>query len=460
MPHSYQEMSDMFGGRINRPNYDPNKRGLVDGPGGYWGAHHGDPTGTTGVGSVGQGNLGLGGGWGPGVGNPDAVTYGLTNESDQYGGWLTHGEDGETVKYGELTEEGEFDPYASGVVSWGYGPQIGGEMHHDVERQAYEPGFHDPTVMRDLVKTDPLHAELYDDLKITPKMVKDVTDTDISALASHLGMSVSDLNRAYNAEAVKAFSAEFANQTSLANQYDRVKGWLTDKIGTLTSTPGEDTDFMDKVHHYGKPVGLGLGTLGYADMVGEYGLGPVAKLTGVIGGQTKMAQMMWGLMTGKPAFAKNAENFSIPTPRGMVNLATVIGDPTAYGYDNEDAVNAAVMGDGSSVFGAGYVDADKVSALGGVYSGSTQAMPAGGFASVEGMLADPLGQTAAYATSQGMMDPGAQGGGPEQEVIPGAEAEVTVDTSEFDTGQMAMYNNLTRMGYSEEYAAQYIRSLG
>jgi len=39
MPLPHKNISDMFGGRINRPNYDPNKRGLVTGPGGYWGPH-------------------------------------------------------------------------------------------------------------------------------------------------------------------------------------------------------------------------------------------------------------------------------------------------------------------------------------------------------------------------------------------------------------------------------------
>ena len=53
MPYPYQNMSDiMLGGRVSRPDYNPNKRGLVDEPGGYWGrgpmgGHHAGMDGTS-----------------------------------------------------------------------------------------------------------------------------------------------------------------------------------------------------------------------------------------------------------------------------------------------------------------------------------------------------------------------------------------------------------------------------
>ena len=82
------------------------------------------------------------------------------------------------------------------------------------------------------------------------------------------------------------------------------------------------------------------------------------------------------------------------------------------------------------------------------------------FSQVSGALVDPYGQTMSQMMSQNQ----APQLGERQEVPPdygtAGDDTPTVDTSDFDGGQMALFNQTVNQGYSEEYAYEYVRSLG
>ena len=484
----YNNLSDiMVGG-----DYDPNKRGLVTGPGGYAGDPHGGTTNEGGYGPAGQFGGPSSGGWGMGYEGPGSNATSSTAQSaydrSQLEQW---GEDDYSAFYDKASPEAAlaFDALNQSVsygddqtvsgLTWG-GPSAFRGPHNDNEN------FKKVNTMLKQM-TPELSSEVDKDVyaaffgKIAPG---DVTDAQKSSLATALGYrSVSDMESNLGTKTMNTMAAYHAETTSFQAMMDSLK----DKYeGVKTSwSEGDETD---KAVMLGKAALTGIGAGGTYGLAQQHGWGPVMSAMGMIGAQAKMGQTMFGLITGKPG--KSAEVVSWARKDGLTlteaietgvvkasdvmktgDLETGQGEDIrgSLGYSFKNSPVGEFLGydpmEASSFQGA-YVDPQKAIDHGFMYSGTTQGMTDDHFGLVSGALADPYGQTMGYmmsaseAPDRGSANLSSDEQAALLEAGEAGEATAIADVSDFDDGQMQMFNKYVSMGYSEEYAAEYVRSFG
>ena len=462
MPHSYQEMSDMFGGRINRPNYDPNKRGLVTGPGGYAGNPHG-------------------GGWamgtkGPGAGSaPDNSNSFGEDLRNQWNDFFSNPNISQTVKDDVSAEQMSVsygdDQTVSGLT-WG-GPSAFAGAHDDYGDALKVQSMYEQLAPD--VQTDPVIQGVYKNTFGNVDTSPDaVTDAMRSSLATALGYnSVAAMERAKGPQSINTMAAYHAATTNLGAQMDAISGLVSNYASGLA--PHKDMDLGDMMDKYGPTVLGATGLYGVEGLAQEHGWNPVLSAIGAIGTEAKIAGMMFNIATGKPSFSAastgwvNAEGETLAQaikndPTGELARSVMKTDAEgnikgSVGYGLKNNAFAEMMGIDPSYAGA-YVDAEKAIAEGWSYAGSTQGMFNDQFSQVSGALVDPYGQTMSQMMSQNQ----APQRGERQEVPPdygtAGDDTPTVDISDFDGGQMALFNQTVNQGYSEEYAYEYVRSLG
>ena len=501
MPRPYRTLEDvMVGGRTTRPDYNPNKRGLVDEPGGYWGAHHGDPTGN-------QGDSDSSGNEGNNQGNPNrGITSmrdsGMVQGSSGYGpagaggmaqgpsgnqgnmqGFLTAFTTPETkqewsdfLSNPDISQEDKDTTIAEAQstnvegLSWG-GPHASRSAIRDYTTLQNLP---DAIKNQIQIGLDDVNKEVYNAFFAK----KDATTAQKHALARALRYgNVAAMESAIGPMTTNALAAYHAGLTSLQSHVEAFSSLGEQALNAVT--PAQDATFADLSAQYGKLGLTGLAADNVMGLVDTYGFDPVAKAIGALGVEATMANQMFGIVTGKPAMAASVKSWTKngETLAQALEEGTVTKDQVMKSNEEGDMMGSMGFGIANSALGqalgmnsyaGGYVDAEKAAALGYSYSGSTHGMTDAQFGMVSGSLADPYGQTMSQMMGSNAA-PDHGGGRPEPVVNTTQQGsstdegtgewtqgqEVQVDTSNFDASQMQIFNQMKSYGYSDEYAYQY-----
>jgi len=518
VPKPYQTYEDvMVGGRTARSDYNPNKRGLVDEPGGYWGPH-GDRGFGTSPGSHGGTAPGGSMGGGQDAGNqndhnnntttttpepaPDYGPYspsihntpnlGIHNPHDDFGLHLGPNVPGPGSRPSTRQEWSDYfanediddrdrqamiDAMTSTNVSnlsWG-GPNAFREgMDND--------GYRDyknlqkmkdlPQALKDKIGLDDVNQDVYGTF-----FGHEATQSQMEAAAKAMGYAnAAAMSAAIGKQTSQAIASYHGGLTSLSSHVDAFAGLGETALNALT--PQQDASLADLTSQYGKLGLTGLAADNVMGLVDTYGFDPVAKALGALGVEAKMAAMMFGIATGKPAhtasvksWTKNGETMEEALENGTITASDVMksdGDNMqgSVGFGIANSGLGQMLGMNS--YAGGYVDADKAAALGFSYSGSTQGMNDAQFGMVQGNLADPYGQTMSHMMGSNMapdrgdgrpepvMNTTQQGSSTDQGTGDWTEGQdVPVDTSTLDPSQMQIFNQMKGYGYSDEYAFQY-----
>lgn len=515
MPRPYRTLEDiMVGGRTRRPDYNPNKRGLVDGPGGYWGAHHGDPTGNSGNntggnpngGNKNDGNKNSGGlkglrdsgmvstssGYGPAGAGGEAM--GPEGNQGQNQGFLTayktpvtNEEWGDFLSNPNISPEDKDKEISNAQstnvegLTWG-GPHASRAPIRDYSNLQK---FNDlPEAIKNQIGLEDVNQDVYNAFfgKI------DSTTAQKNALARALGYStVSAMESAIGPMTTNALAAYHSGLTSLQAHVDAISNLGQQALTAVT--PQEDATFSDLATQYGKLGLTGVAADNVMGLIDTYGFDPVAKALGALGTEAVMANQMFGLVTGTPSQSASVQSWTKPNGE---TLADALAEGTINAQDvmksNEEGDMMGSMGFGiansalgqalgMNSYAGGYVDADKAIALGFSYAGPTQGMTDAQFGMVQGHLADPFGQTMSQimgssaapnygggntsdAETMAYLNDTQQGSSGDEGTGTGDSSwlqgeEVAVDTTNLDPAQMQIFNQMKGYGYSDEYAYQY-----
>ena len=492
MPRPYQTYEDiMVGGRTSRSDYNPNKRGLVNEPGGYFGGHGGEASqGSPGAGQSSSGDQG--------DGRPDnlglqafynnAPSLGPQNPHDDFG---IHqgphvpgpGSRPETAQEWsdyfaneDVNEEDRnalIDAMTSTNVSnlsWG-GPhafRTGVDNSGYLDYKNVQKMKELPKALLNKIGLDPVNQDLYSTF-----FGHDATDAQMEAAAKSMGYAnAAAMQAAIGQQTSQAIASYHGGLTSLSSHVDAFSGLGETALNALT--PAQDASLADLTSHYGKLGLTGVTADNIMGLVDTYGFDPVAKALGSLGVEAKMAAMMFGVATGQPAhtasvksWTKNGETLEAALEAGTVDPSAVMKsdeDGTMQGSVGYGIANSGLgQALGMNSFAGGYVDAEKAAALGYSYSGSTQGMNDAQFGMVQGNLADPYGQTMSHMMGvnqapdrgDGRPDPWQTNPTQQGSLINQGTGTGTVDTSTLSPAQMSVFNKVKSLGYSDEYAYQY-----
>ena len=405
---------------------------------------------------------------------------------DQHGGYVHHGGGVLTDKYGM-------------AVHSGLGPVSGREEHEPgyqgpqtIDYMQMSEDYADNVLATTYDLTNPIQKSLYDAMKTKLSMVnpESITQSQMQAYARSLGVSLGDLQKAFNETSLKGMMAYGLNQQSVAAQAKAVMDGFANLGQAVYGVPDDAT-----AEDYGYAIGkTAMASLTASDIYGltqQYGVEPVAKALGAVGTQGTIGYQLARAFMGQPAYGMDSENYSNELgmtvseaiAEGLIDAKDVmktddegtIQGSVGFGITNSGLAQA--LGVNQSYKGA-YVDPQKAQALGFSYSGPTQGMNPDQFGQVSGMLSNPYGQYGEYgvglmqnvanqAANQGdntndaetmeYLNDTQQGSSGDEGTGAGwlQGEEVPVDTSNFDAVQMQVFNQMKTYGYSDEYAYQY-----
>ena len=428
----------------------------------------------------------------PSLGVQTTPTYGNVTQSfmdaqeDQYGGYVHHSGGVLTDKYGM-------------AVHSGLGPVSGREEHEPgysgpqtIDYNQMSQDYADNVLSTTYDLTNPIQKSLYDAMKTKLSMVnpESITQSQMQAYARSLGVSLGDLQKAFNETSLKGMMAYGLNQQSVAAQAKAVMDGFANLGQAMYGVP-EDATAEDYGYAIGKTAMAGLTASDVYGLTQQYGVEPVAKALGAVGTQGTIGYQLARAFMGQPAYGMDSENYSNELgmtvseaiAEGLIDAKDVmktddegtIQGSVGFGITNSGLAQA--LGVNQSYKGA-YVDPQKAQAMGFSYSGPTQGMNPDQFGQVSGMLSNPYGQYGEYGVGlmQNVADQAANRGdntsdaetmaylndtqqGSSEDEGTGAGwlqgEEVAVDTTNLDPAQMQVFNQIKSYGYSDEYAYQY-----